>query len=79
MSCTVGQVVLYLREQLGVTRLAVHGESIGGVAAASVARHCQVSMREKWFYLGSVVFGAVWPNNRCARLRGAIMMFVAFV
>ena len=40
-----GQVVLYLREQLGVTRLAVHGESIGGVAAASVARHCQVSLR----------------------------------
>ena len=28
---------------MGVTRLAVHGESIGGVAAASVARHCQAS------------------------------------
>lgn len=38
----VMKVVAYLREQLGVTRLAVHGESIGGVAAASVARHCQV-------------------------------------
>ncbi|CAN0506355.1 unnamed protein product, partial [Laminaria digitata] len=34
-------VVAYLREHLGVTRLAVHGESIGGVAAASVARHSQ--------------------------------------
>ncbi|CAN0398268.1 unnamed protein product, partial [Ascophyllum nodosum] len=37
----VREVVAYLREQMGVTRLAVHGESIGGVAAASVARHCQ--------------------------------------
>lgn len=40
--CREKQVVGYLREELGVTRLAVHGESIGGVAAASVARHCQV-------------------------------------
>lgn len=38
----VQEVVEYLREQVGVTRLAVHGESIGGVAAASVARHSQV-------------------------------------
>lgn len=39
----VREVVEYLREQAGVTRLAVHGESIGGVAAASVARNSQVS------------------------------------
>lgn len=38
----VREVVEYLKEQVGVTRLAVHGESIGGVAAASVARHSQV-------------------------------------
>lgn len=38
------QVVGFLREELGVTRLAVHGESIGGVAAASAARHCQVDL-----------------------------------
>ncbi|CAM9401835.1 unnamed protein product, partial [Ectocarpus sp. 12 AP-2014] len=37
----VREVVTYLRERVGVTRLAVHGESIGGVAAASVARHSQ--------------------------------------
>eukprot|EP00903_Cladosiphon_okamuranus_P007648 g7416.t2 len=40
----VREVVDYLREQVGVTRLAVHGESIGGVAAASVARHSQVDL-----------------------------------
>eukprot|EP00752_Nemacystus_decipiens_P002959 g2749.t2 len=40
----VREVVEYLREQVGVTRLAVHGESIGGVAAASVARHSQVDL-----------------------------------
>ncbi|CAN0538621.1 unnamed protein product, partial [Ectocarpus sp. 8 AP-2014] len=37
----VREIVTYLREHVGVTRLAVHGESIGGVAAASVARHSQ--------------------------------------
>ncbi|CAN0179894.1 unnamed protein product [Scytosiphon promiscuus] len=40
----VREVVEYLREQVGVTRLAVHGESIGGVAAASVARNSQVDL-----------------------------------
>lgn len=40
-----GQVAGFLKEQLGVTRLAVHGESIGGIAAANAARHCQVQGR----------------------------------
>ncbi|CAM9805465.1 unnamed protein product, partial [Hapterophycus canaliculatus] len=41
----VREVVEYLRDQVGVTRLAVHGESIGGVAAASVARNSQACFR----------------------------------
>lgn len=46
-ACSISfQVVGYLREELGVRRLAVHGESIGGIAAASVARNCQVGWME---------------------------------
>lgn len=34
-------IVRYLREDMGYTRIAVHGESIGGVVACHVARHCE--------------------------------------
>lgn len=37
-------VVKYLREVRGVTRLLVHGESIGGIAACHVARNLGADM-----------------------------------
>lgn len=34
-------LVRFAREELGAGRIALHGESIGGMVAAHVARHCQ--------------------------------------
>lgn len=34
-------LVRHVRKELGATRIAVHGESIGGMVACHVARHCE--------------------------------------
>lgn len=71
----VREVVEYLREQAGVTRLAVHGESIGGVAAASVARHSQVGVggwAGEWVGAGlcCACLCSLWQRREGERERG---------
>ncbi|CAM9795015.1 unnamed protein product, partial [Phaeothamnion confervicola] len=44
LNADAAEVATYLRERCGIARLAVHGESIGGIAAAHVARYADVDL-----------------------------------